>query len=631
MKGIKINLDVFITKNVGNYPLTFSNITNISNAEDEFVTLTLLQPASTTWVCTYTYEGGTSVNLNNSAILTLSHTSSYISFDADINDMALFNKYIELGVIELLDENITSLIVYKQNDENDVVNKKLTFVNIIQGQFNHSVSLKNVNIDILNYVLNFNYVYIPKLKRYYYVDSIELISADYTRLHLREDVLMSWEDLIKSQKVFVTRYESGDNDSLVDDRLPLEDKLSVVDANVTDTTTGSLVNCTLKFDITIADSDKPNVLIVSFSTTTNIARDTAPYDAPSGSNLPNVSTQLSTREYCNFITLNVLKDLINAYLTDDTVSSFMESVIWLPFDCTNLFDLYTTTGMMLIVKDKYIDNTGVYRNIGDTHTPMLTYQSRTGSSSQHVNGVCPYIIIKDFTYVVASPKFYDREPYANYEIYVPFVGWVKVDANKLINKRILIYYTMDLKTGISTAYIYSYTDKFVIWSGTCQIGIKIDMTTTNQLENTRQKQANDLNMILGLISSAVSIGIGATSNNPVAITGGVLSASKTIASNVNSNNQIFERATMSFGSANGGLYSNASVKVRITRHFAVASVVSSVYKHIQGLPYNAYVSNMSSLTGYVEVGEIHFDPMNENIYQDEITEIVDLLQKGVVL
>ena len=212
MKGIKINLDVFITKNVGNYPLTFSNITNISNAEDEFVELTLLQPVSTTWVCSYEYESGTSVSLNNSAILTLSVTASYISFDADINDIELFNKYIELGIIVFIDENITSLIVYKQNDENDVVNKTITFVNIIQGQFNHSVSLKNVNIDLLDYRHNFNYVYIPKLKRYYYVDSVELISADYTRLHLREDVLMSWKNLIYSQTAYINRNENGSLD-----------------------------------------------------------------------------------------------------------------------------------------------------------------------------------------------------------------------------------------------------------------------------------------------------------------------------------------------------------------------------------------------------------------------------------
>ena len=188
---------------------------------------------------------------------------------------------------------------------------------------------------------------------------------------------------------------------------------------------------------------------------------------------------------------------------------------------------------------------------------------------------------------------------------------------------------MDLKSGISTAYIYNYTKQFVIWSGTCQLGVKIDMTTSNLIENTKQKQANDLNMILGMLSSAVSFGVGVASENPVAIMGGVLSAGKTIAGYVNANNQIFERSQMSFGSANGSLYTNLEFKcIKVTHELLTINV--DTYKHIQGLPYNNYVSDMSTLSGYVEVGEIHFDPKNANIYQDEITEIVDLLQNGVI-
>lgn len=209
MKGIKINLDVFITKNIGVNPLTFTNITNLSNNAIDFDILTLLKPTSTIWVASYSLNGDPSISLNNAQILTLSTTNTFITFDADINDIALFYTYYELGIIELVDENITSLILYKQNDENDVLEKNLTFVGLIQGKFNHSISVKNVNIDYYSFQDNFNYVFIPKLKRYYYVDSIEIISNDYTRLHLKEDVLMSWKDLIKNQTAYVNRNENG--------------------------------------------------------------------------------------------------------------------------------------------------------------------------------------------------------------------------------------------------------------------------------------------------------------------------------------------------------------------------------------------------------------------------------------
>ena len=49
-------------------------------------------------------------------------------------------------------------------------------------------------------------------------------------------------------------------------------------------------------------------------------------------------------------------------------------------------------------------------------------------------------------------------------------------------------------------------------------------------------------------------------------------------------------------------------------------------------PYNKYV-NIGSLTSnnYIEVGEIHFNPKGNEIYQDEISEIVALLKSGVIL
>lgn len=533
--------------------------------------------------------------------------------------------YIDMGGHDL--NGVTNILTYKLNDERDAVNKSLIVLASLTGNFKAPISIKNIELDIVDYAMDdFNYVYIPKLHRFYYVSNVQFTTNEYTRLLLQEDVLMSWQSLIKQQNAFITRYENADNNSLVDTRLPLEDKLTNLELTLTDSTV-SLVNCTFKFDITTYNN-VPNIMIISFSTTQNIPRDTQTYNAPVG--LPNQSSQFNTREWANFIKLDVLKDFVNAYLTDDTVSSFFETILWLPFDCTNLFDLQHTNGMALYVKNKYIDNTGVYRDDDDdTHTPMTTYQSRLGSTSKHVNGVCPYIIIADFTYVLPTLKFYDREPYANYEFFIPFVGWIKVEAEKFINKRILVYYSMDLKTGIATAYIYNYTEQYIIWSGNCQLGIKIDLTTTNQLENIRQKQANDLNMILGLISSAVAIGIGAVSENPVAIVGGVLSASKTIASNVNANNQIFERASMSFGSANGSLYTKETVSIRKIYHEPL-SITNSVYKKLEGLPYNKYGA-LSSLTGYIEIGDIHFDAKGENIYNVEIDEIVALLKGGVIL
>lgn len=551
----------------------------------------------------------------------LSLSNTYIILKCDLpSDISVVQKLLNNNLISFDIQGLTTLWLYKQNDENDKLSKSLTFVDIIQGKFNHSIGLKTINIDVINYSLNYNYVYYPKLNRYYYVDSIELVSADYTRLHLKEDVLMSWATLIKSQSAFVTRYENSTETALVDNRFPLEDKLTLEELSVTDTGTGSLVNCTLNFNLTYT---KPNIMIVSLSTifSDSVYRDV---EAPTGSGLPDIATHLNNWEFVRFISRDELFYLAKAYRSDDTISSYIESVLWLPFDATSTFDLSTTSTTAIYAKNKFINDNGVYANYDSSDTPLKSWEP-----SLHYNGACPYLIIKDFTFPTIT-KFYEREPYANYEMYIPFVGWVKIESSKLSGKRILVYYTMDIQSGISTAYIYNYTDEFVVWSGTCQIGLKLDLTTTNQIENIKQKQSNDLNMILGLLSSAVSIGVGVATENPVAMVGGILSAGKTIASNVNANNMIFERAQTSFGTSDGALHSNDYVFIRVAYHNPLITDDNATFLHLHGKPYNQYVSTMSTMSGYVEIGDIHFDPMNNGIYQDEIDEIVRLLQNGVV-
>ena len=41
--------------------------------------------------------------------------------------------------------------------------------------------------------------------------------------------------------------------------------------------------------------------------------------------------------------------------------------------------------------------------------------------------------------------------------------------------------------------------------------------------------------------------------------------------------------------------------------------------------------DLSTLSGFTQVGSIEFKPNGEDIYNDEINEIVSLLQAGVIL
>ena len=495
--------------------------------------------------------------------------------------------------------------------------------------------VKNLNIDIVQReMIAFNYVWIPSLNRYYFVDFVEIISADIKRLHLKEDVLMSWSTLIKEQSAFVTRYGNSANTNLADERRPLEDVMTIEYVNPTPTGTGTLVNTT--FNTALGTTDF-KFLISSISSGSFTYKN---LPAPTETNLPTLSGTNSTNSRVGFISESQLGYLIDAVLDDDTIATFINSVILLPFNPSITYASYNSgtdttawiAGAPIQANDKVLCTDGKFHPVGSIPSGYYAIQG-----AQSYLAGSPYFITADFTIPAhrsagETLDYIEHDPYTTLEIYLAFVGWIKLNSNQVLGKRLITYYTLDYKTGMGTAFIYNVTDNQLIYSCNCQFGIKLDLTTTNTTEITRQKQANELNMLLGLMTSALSIGVGVASENPVAVAGGILSAGKTIASFVNSNNMMFERAQTSFGTSEGVLHSIiGSPILRYTYHKKV-SIDESTYQHIQGYPYKSYV-DLDTLTDgyYCEVGEIHFNPMNENIFQDEISEIVGLLQNGIIL
>lgn len=110
--------------------------------------------------------------------------------------------------INLSDEirGVTNILTYNLNDEKDHINKSLNTYGYLTGNFKSPLSIKRIDIDIEEFgTEGFNYVYIPLLKRYYYVVDIQYMNNKFTRLILQEDVLMSWQALIKQQTAFVER------------------------------------------------------------------------------------------------------------------------------------------------------------------------------------------------------------------------------------------------------------------------------------------------------------------------------------------------------------------------------------------------------------------------------------------
>lgn len=566
----------------------------------------------------------------------------YFVMDADVggDNVNKVMTLIQNQYITVNQKGKTTLLAFIQNSENDHLNKTLTGVKIFDGFFKTPVNVKTIEIDVDDYGrFNkfYNYIYIPILDRYYYVRTATHTTKDFTRLYLGEDVLMSWRGLIKSQDALVTRQQNETSVYLVDNRRPLKDILSTeVITPINTPYTQSKVNVYFNLNL---DTSLANFLFVGRSGT-GYNKDSAdiktienPINPSDPQYLPNIQPHTITSINVYFIPFSVLKGISSALMKDDSVASYLDTILWLPFDPRVPFNLDTNIPTShptdtISLGGKWYDNTlHEFRDSTETVPPCpYYYKDRDGKYIEH----CPYLIAFDGTFSTLNSDWRNYEPYSNYEINVPFVGLVKVQSKDIINKRILIYYTMDLRSGSATAYMYNYTDNILIWSGACQLGVVIPINTTNNLENTKQKQSNDLNMILGMISSVTSVGIGIATENPIAVVGGVMASGKTVATYVNANRMIFERCQVMYnGSGEGMLYAPMKVYAKRTYNETI-TIDLSTYAKMQGYPSNKYES-LSTLTGYTEVGEIHFNPKGNEIYQDEISEIVALLKGGVIL
>ena len=559
------------------------------------------------------------------------------SFDADVLDTNV-NKILQLIQLQVIAVNLnnqTTILTFLQNDANDHINKTLTGVKIFDGVFKTPINIKSFEIDVADFNAyqrgGYNYVYIPVLKKYYYVRAVTQVTNDYTRLYFTEDVLMSWASLIKSQDALVTRYEGSTNSKLVDNRQPLND-IPTVTYHTPTTVSGSSV---ISFDFSPSGSlgaQKPNIIIKTKSETLTFLQNYPDINPPSNTNLPTISNKRTGFDHYYLCNYDDYGGLIRACLKNDAPSTYIHSVILLPFDLSTIFTNSANLRNSNLLAGKWgLDNDGgiVWKESLSALAPTFPETSEGA----------PYILVADFWFnsdgnIPLEGNYLDYNPNTQWEIYIPFVGWVSLDASTVINCRIMVYFTFDMDTGLSTCYIYNASKNNVMWSASCQIGMKLSIAVSNAEELAREKQATSLNLIMGLLTSMVSMGVGGATSNPVAMVGGIMGLGKTVTNAVNTFNSMIEKAQITFGSSDNALYSPDAIVVRKTTHTRILTTEAeqNKYKRINGYPYNKYV-NISSLTSdkYIEVGEIHFDPKGNKIYQDEISEIVALLKGGVVI
>ena len=106
-----------------------------------------------------------------------------------------------------------SIFLYQNESAQNVVNKTLTNALELKGTLRESCDILNPSIMIENKdntIFNYNYVYIPDFKRYYYINDFKNIVNGLYQVNLKVDVLMSFKNDIKNLNCVVVRQANKD-------------------------------------------------------------------------------------------------------------------------------------------------------------------------------------------------------------------------------------------------------------------------------------------------------------------------------------------------------------------------------------------------------------------------------------
>lgn len=216
-------------------------------------------------------------------------------------------------------------------------------------------------------------------------------------------------------------------------------------------------------------------------------------------------------------------------------------------------------------------------------------------------------------------NFLDFAPYTRVKIYVPYFEFVEIPLEYAYSGVLTGYVAVDFSSGKSTLYIMQ--GNILVTSKTAQLSISVPIGKTNAEEQNRNKV---LHSIMAGVSGGI-IGLGVGAGNPL-ITGAGVSKVGNIITNALNDNLI--RLTSYTGSDGNASALAVDKNLRIIREYP--QNIQYPNPLLVGKPCRKTLL-LNTLTGFTKVGEIHFDPKNEIIYQDEIDEIVSLLKTGVII
>ena len=520
----------------------------------------------------------------------------------------------------------------------------------INGEFRDSIDLSNptIIIDISNtaniasestiakerFISNvynaFNYVYIPLVSRYYFVTKITLLRKNIISIDLHVDVLMSFKDFIYNQNAFVSRNKTNYNILLPDERRIVTNELENILHELVDITTPEL-----HFDTSFGTSadvtnSAYNFIVIAWEDTIDtqfIEDDSGIRRSPLHLQFPNMDLPIvrptsfapkTTHVYC--LNREELATLIDTMTHGGShIADAVSSIFAFPIKFNTL----------------YVNAWSQY----ETDFKVLDTTLMSGHKVHDIRDLLTgYITIGDFEIPNVINDFNDLEPYSEYQLYIPYYGYYKLNYNMIHGHRIIAYMSINYEIGNATILLFDTTDNQLITSLESQIGIEIPKTYTN-IESVRNRHdANNTSLVLGLIASVISVVGGIVTGGAGAVlgvAGGTLAGAKSIGTYTMSEKTNLESASrLNYNGNTAPLFSPQDFYIKQVKRKIQYSLTTDFLEQNGGVINELYTLSTLRNSGYTEIADIpNINYGNvDNIPTDtEVDEIIRLLKSGVIL
>lgn len=531
------------------------------------------------------------------------------------------------------------IILYRSLAEREIVDKRSYIYKVyeVDGFFRDSVDVISPVVRIeLTYgktsnLPKFNYAYINVLNKYYFIDNIVIVRTNEKdtnnitimyELYLSEDVLTTFQSSIYGLNVAVNRQEYEYNDYLKDNLLPCSVVPSIEEHEIHNFQDRGVTY--LNYILTVASG--------YFSAQDDYQPKTQnPNAVFSDSYLFTQNQIMLFGKKLMGGSLN-LADVFSLLFNDP--SQGIINLILLPFKITSRDVKYTDVTSIAIGK-------GVLTEVPCRAIYDTTYIDKNVAS---------------FRIAPKYNNFLDYSPYTTIEMYLPFYGFLEMDANLITDKVCEVHYIIDITSGQTKIKIIDSVSKNTYYTVNCQVGIQISMTTSNISEKIRNITTTAISIGAGVVGLGTASSLSAL-NAPRMLTprtGKITkayakySASEGLKSTQRKANFISETTGdvvsalqnhIRSGAASSEIvewsefpinYTNKTYDFRIYwRVRRITPITIDNYNRLVGKP-SAVSGVVRNFLGYTEISACHF----ENLYDcltDEVNIIEDSLRNGIII